>query len=607
MKYLFAIIFSALTLSTLAFADDASASFNPARILDDSVMTDSNSLSPSDIQNFLDSKVTCDTWGTKRSEFGGGTRAQYAASRGWQAPPYYCITTYKENGVSAAQIIYDKAQKYRISPKVLIVLLQKEQGLITDEWPTYSPQYKTATGYGCPDTAPCDSQYFGLANQLDWAAKMFRSIMDANPRWYTPYVLGNNYIQYSPIASCGGSTVNIQNRATQALYNYTPYQPNQAALNAGWGTAPCGAYGNRNFYLYYTSWFGATKSADYSWEEVGRTFYTSDTKKTVVDPSTVKQGQYLFVQYKVKNTGGITWNGDVRLGAAKDANSAACTGEWLSCNRPAGIKEAAVQPGGIATIEFWMRAPATPGTYKEYYNLVAEGKSWFVDIGSHWQINVSGSPIDDKLDANKNTLKLGESIMSQDRQSTLTLSPYGTLEIYNNGISVWKAPGSGGIDKLVVQEDGNMVAYSKTGEVKWVVNGSAGSVLQIVNNKLLYKQGSSTIWETAWNLQPANPYMVSNQLLHRGQRIWSADGSHSLVLQDDGNLVQYGQRGAVWASNTQSGFYLAQQDDGNLVLYNEAGNAVWASHRSGSNVTTYVQNDGNIVSYGPRGPIWAIR
>lgn len=261
MKYALTSILSALILTTFAGASTANASFNPGRIMDDAVMSDYNSMSTADIQRFLESKVTCDTWGTKPSEFGGGTRAQFAASRGWQGPPYHCMTTYKENNVSAAQLIYEKSQKYRISPKVLIVLLQKEQGLITDEWPLQT-QYKTATGYGCPDTAPCDSQYFGLANQLDWAAKMFRAILDNSPHWYTPYVLGNNYIQYNPNASCGGSNVYIQNRATQALYNYTPYQPNQATLNAGWGTAHCGAYGNRNFYLYFNSWFGSTLGGD---------------------------------------------------------------------------------------------------------------------------------------------------------------------------------------------------------------------------------------------------------------------------------------------------------------------------------------------------------
>lgn len=232
--------------------------FNAGSIIDDVIFTNNNSMNVGQIQLFLNSKVpTCDTWGTQTSEFGGGTRAQWGAAHGHPAP-FTCLRDYSENGKSSAQIIYDVAQEFKINPQVLIVLLQKEQALVTDAWPI-DTQYKTATGYGCPDTAACDSQYFGLTNQLRWSGKMFRSILDNAPTWYTPYILGDNYIQWSPNSSCGGGIVNIQNRSTQALYNYTPYQPNLAALNAGYGNGDnCSAYGNRNFYLYFTDWFGST-------------------------------------------------------------------------------------------------------------------------------------------------------------------------------------------------------------------------------------------------------------------------------------------------------------------------------------------------------------
>jgi len=237
--------------------------FNPGRIIDDDIFTLSNSMRVSDIQAFLNSKVpSCDTWGTQPSEFGGGTRAQWAAAHGYSAP-FTCLRDYSENGLSSAQIIYNAAQQYGINPQVLIVLLQKEQGLVTDTWPV-STQYRSATGYGCPDNSVCDSQYYGLANQINWSAKMFRAILNASPTWYTPYIMGNNYIQWNPSTSCGGSTVNITTRATQALYNYTPYQPNQAALNAGYGNGDsCSSYGNRNFFLYFTDWFGSTYGNSY--------------------------------------------------------------------------------------------------------------------------------------------------------------------------------------------------------------------------------------------------------------------------------------------------------------------------------------------------------
>lgn len=232
--------------------------FNPGNIISDRVFTNTTSMSVSQIQTFLNTMVpTCDTQGTQTSEYGGGTRAQWAASRGYSTP-FTCLKDYSENGLSSAQIIYNAAQNNQINPQVLIVLLQKEQGLVTDTWPV-SKQYQSATGYGCPDSTPgvCSSQYYGFTNQVNNAAHMFRSVINNSSTWYSPYTIGNNSILYNPSSSCGSSNVYIQNMSTVALYDYTPYQPNQASLNAGYGSGDsCSSYGNRNFYLYFRDWFG---------------------------------------------------------------------------------------------------------------------------------------------------------------------------------------------------------------------------------------------------------------------------------------------------------------------------------------------------------------
>lgn len=256
------VILSTLLASLFALSTNVSASgFQADKIMDDAIMTNSKSMTAAQIQQFLESKVpVCDTMGTRPSEFGGGTRRQWAEARGHK-PPYTCLRDYTQNGKKASQIIYEVAQKYTINPQSLIVLLQKEQGLVTDTWPI-STQYRSATGYGCPDTAPCDSQYYGLTNQLDWAAKMFRSIIDRNPNWYSPYFVGNNpRVYWHPdTGRCGAQSLNIKNWTTAGLYSYTPYRPNQAALNAGYGTGDsCSSYGNRNFFNYFRDWFGSTQ------------------------------------------------------------------------------------------------------------------------------------------------------------------------------------------------------------------------------------------------------------------------------------------------------------------------------------------------------------
>lgn len=229
--------------------------FDPGNIISDRVMRDKDSMNEQQIQNFLNWKNPCNN--TKIYLAQQYPKLHYNIRDG----KFVCMAQENFDGESAAHIIYRASQDYHINPKVLIVLLEKEQGLITDTWPNHI-QYRTATGFGCPDTADCDAQYFGLKNQVRLAANLFDTVLKGG---WSNYPVGDNYIRYNPRAECGGSVVNIKNRATSALYRYTPYQPNQSAINAGYGTGDsCGAYGNRNFWLFFNDWFGTT----HSWEDM---------------------------------------------------------------------------------------------------------------------------------------------------------------------------------------------------------------------------------------------------------------------------------------------------------------------------------------------------
>ena len=232
--------------------------FDAGNIMSDYQMGNYNAMNEGEIWDFLKQKGNCNDTRTYLAD--RYTSYSYHIKDGH----FVCLadetfgdgTAYGDaapHGESAAHIIWQAAQDYRINPQALIVLLQKEQGLITDSWPN-NRQYRSATGYGCPDTAACDSQYYGFKNQVRKAAAMFRTVLDGG---WTNYPLGWNYVQYNPNSDCGGDWVNIRSLATSALYRYTPYQPNGAALSAGYGTGDsCSAYGNRNFYLYFEDWFG---------------------------------------------------------------------------------------------------------------------------------------------------------------------------------------------------------------------------------------------------------------------------------------------------------------------------------------------------------------
>jgi len=54
------------------------------------------------------------------------------------------------------------------------------------------------------------------------------------------------------------------------------------------------------------------------------------------------------------------------------------------------MQESSVPPGGTATFTFWMAAPADlpTGTYRERFQLVAEGVEWLTDHGIYWDVTV---------------------------------------------------------------------------------------------------------------------------------------------------------------------------------------------------------------------------
>ncbi|QEE60834.1 hypothetical protein FVA74_04015 [Salinibacterium sp. dk2585] len=157
---------------------------------------------------------------------------------------------------SAARIIFKVQRACGISAKVILVTLQKERGLVTKTSPIPA-DFTVAMGMGCPDTAACDVNYYGFFNQVWSAAKQFKTYRAA-PNYFKHRAGATVDLLFHPNAACGSTRTLIRNAATAALYNYTPYQPNAAALaNLGGTGDACSSYGNRNFFRDYTDWFGS--------------------------------------------------------------------------------------------------------------------------------------------------------------------------------------------------------------------------------------------------------------------------------------------------------------------------------------------------------------
>ncbi|MFD6697531.1 MULTISPECIES: hypothetical protein [unclassified Microbacterium] len=258
--------------------------WNAGNIISDAVFTNKSTMSAQQIQDFFNAKVpSCQSGYTCLKDFRVTSQNRPADS--------YCQGYTGVANESAASIIYRVSQSCNINPQVLIVMLQKEQGLVTHTWPS-GWRYDSALGQGCPDDAPCDPTYVGFFQQIYGAARQMQIYMEG--RWFTWYAPGNTWnILYNPNTACGSGPVYIANKATSALYYYTPYQPNASALRAGYGEGDaCGAYGNRNFYNYFTDWFGSTQGGSTASNPFGYLDTVSSTPGAIrvtgwsIDPDT---------------------------------------------------------------------------------------------------------------------------------------------------------------------------------------------------------------------------------------------------------------------------------------------------------------------------------
>jgi len=246
--------------------------FDPGLIIGDSVFYDFGTMAGPEIQQFLDQQVPkCRL--APATNVGDFTCLRYYRTDipAMPAADGRCAAIDAQSNVLASEMIAIIARACNINPRVILVTLQKEQGLVTSTnpfWPdstgkqsTTKPadyRYQIAMGFACPDTGPCTT--FGFFYQVYKAASQFHWY--GNPGGSFTYLkvgrtVNINY-QVASVSGCGQRSFTLKSQATAALYYYTPYTPNQAALDNLYGLGDrCSAYGNRNFWRYYWDWFGS--------------------------------------------------------------------------------------------------------------------------------------------------------------------------------------------------------------------------------------------------------------------------------------------------------------------------------------------------------------
>lgn len=226
--------------------------FDPGFIISDALFYDRGAMTEAQIQQFLDQRIGVCENSNCLNVYRQTTRNLPATER--------CTGGYQgAANERASTIIFKIQQSCGISAKVILVTLQKEQSLITSKRPS-TATLERAMGYYCPDDPNrpgwCAPEFAGFFNQVMNASAQFQRYR-LYPNSFSHRV-GTQQVRYHPNPACGSRTVTIKNAATAGLYNYTPYTPNQAAMNNLFGVGDsCSAYGNRNFWRIYNEWFGS--------------------------------------------------------------------------------------------------------------------------------------------------------------------------------------------------------------------------------------------------------------------------------------------------------------------------------------------------------------
>jgi hypothetical protein len=249
----------AIMLAILPFTVSAQTvrqGFNPNILIPDAAFSDTQTFGgPEGIQRFLESKnsVLADTSTNFISKLSEPTDPALKARLEDPQPNLGRLRT-------AAELIWDAARAHGMNPQVILVTMQKEQSLIAPvNQDRLQKALNRAMGFDCPDATGCGNLfpgfYFQLFGNVDTEGnRYFGSIKSLMKSFNTPggrgpnrvgvpakvgdtVTIGNTLGGYEEILA--SQAVTIGNRATAALYRYTPHVFN----------------GNYNFWNFFTQWF----------------------------------------------------------------------------------------------------------------------------------------------------------------------------------------------------------------------------------------------------------------------------------------------------------------------------------------------------------------
>lgn len=127
------------------------------------------------------------------------------------------LATFEEQGKRASEIIVEHAKAHNVSPVYMLARIQGESSLIQSGT---SRNLSAATGCACPDGSACSGRAKGFTAQVECAAVLIESYfeeLESKGQTRTGWKVGQSHKTLDPC------TVTPTNKATAALYTYTPW------------------------------------------------------------------------------------------------------------------------------------------------------------------------------------------------------------------------------------------------------------------------------------------------------------------------------------------------------------------------------------------------
>jgi hypothetical protein len=131
----------------------------------------------------------------------------------------------------------------------------------------------------------------------------------------------------------------------------------------------------------------------------------------------------------------------------------------------------------------------------------------------------------------------------------------------------------------------------------------AATVAAVIAGATLFAGATTASAETVpFEIYAGHSLVAPESLASRGA------GQYYLEMQNDGNLVEYGNGRALWSTKTAGnpGAYLSMQTDGNAVVYSAKHKALWNSHtveKNDTNGSFGVEPDGSVNTLASNGSV----